>query len=334
VIPVLVPSVPTIEKALPYLKRIDENRQYSNNGPLVRELEDRLSRHYAGAYVVSCSSATAGLELVYTYHMLRGARSIELPALTFCATWLAATRSGLEIIPIDVDPHTWVAPGVSGFGVPTYAPVVDAAGAFGEQQVPILRGGMTAVFSLHATKPLGAGEGGYIVTWDADQAAELRRMANFGIADGKSVGPGTNAKLSEYHAAIALAALDAWDRDPWLALFDAYDRLLPAGVVKQRRPRGVYSLLPVKVPVDAGVAVARLAAAGVEARRWYWPPMHRHPMFEKPGNRAHRRANPVRLPVTDDLADHLIGLPWHLHLTAADIERVCESLDGACISTH
>jgi len=293
-----------------------------------------LSERYAGAYVVSCANATAGLELAYTLKMLQGARAIELPSLTFAATWLAANRSGLEIVPIDVDPDTWIAPGVSGFGVPSYAPVVDAAGAFGEQDVPILKGGMTAVFSLHATKPLAAGEGGYIVTWDVHEAQELRQMSNFGIGSNHvSVGTGTNAKMSEYHAAIALASLDTWDREPWLQLFDWYDRLLPPCVTRQRRPRGVYSLLPVKTPIAAQRVADLMKANGIETRRWYYPPMHRHPLFEKQGNRKSRRANPVNLPVTDDLAEHLIGLPYHLHLTESDISQVCETLER-CVTAH
>jgi dTDP-4-amino-4,6-dideoxygalactose transaminase len=62
--------------------------------------------------------------------------------------------------------------------------------------------------------------------------------------------------------------------------------------------------------------------------------MHRHPMFEKPGNRKARRANPVNLPVTDDLSEHLLGLPYHLHLTEADIAQVCEALESACVTRH
>lgn len=330
----LVPSMPSIDRALPYLRLMEERKQYTNFGPNVRELEDRLSQKYAGAYVVTCANATLGLELAFTLKMRQGARAIELPSLTFPATWLAATRSGLEILPIDVDPKTWVAAGVSGFGVPTYGPVVDAAGAFGEQSVPLVRQGMTAVFSMHATKPLAAGEGGYIVTWSDWEADELRRMSNFGIADGHSRGPGTNAKMSEIHAAFGLAALDGWDREPWLRLYDWYDRLLPSCVVRQDRPRGVYSLLPVKTPIPAAQVQERMTAAGIETRRWYTPPMHRHPMFEKQGNRKARRARPVNLPVTDDLADHLLGLPYHLSLSEDDVAQVCEALAKYCLTTH
>ncbi len=332
----LVPNMPPIEAAFSYLRRSEEARWWTNHGPCVQELERRLSEKYVGAYVVTCCSCTAGLELVYTHLMIRGYRAINLPALTFPATWLAANRSGLSINALDVDKDTWVAPGVSGFGLPTYSRVVDAAGAFGEQGVPLIPAGITVVFSLHATKPLGCGEGGFIVTWDAEEAEALRRMANFGIwrdGSGISRGMGWNAKMSEFSAAMALASLDAWSRDPWLQLDGWYRQHLPESVVAQKRPPGVYPMMPVRLPVYAEQAQGRMADAGIETRRWYCPPMHRHPLFVPKGNRAQRRHTPpLVLPVTDHLAEHLLGLPWHLKLTEADVIQVCDTL-GAVVET-
>jgi dTDP-4-amino-4,6-dideoxygalactose transaminase len=328
VIKLLVPSIPPVEAALPYLRKSEEAKQFSNFGPCAKLLEERLSEYFSGPYVVTCSNCTIGLEMVYTLRMINGARGIELPALTFPATWLAANRSGLEIIPIDVDRKTWVAPGVAGYGVPTYAPVVDAAGAFGEQRVPIVRGGMTAVFSMHCTKPFGCGEGGFVVTWDEGEAQMLREFQNFGIHEGTSRFAGTNGKLSEFHAAMALAALDRWSRDPWIQLNDWYMKHLK-GVIPQERPSGAYSLMPVELPVAAGPALLRMQELDVQCRRWYHPVMTKHPLFEHRGNRKHRRANPVKLPNTDYLNEHLLGLPFHLELTETDVQQVCETLERA-----
>ena len=52
---------------------------------------------------------------------------------------------------------TLVIAGRDGWGA---VAVRDAAAAFGEQKVPR---GQTAVFSLHATKPVSAGEGGSVL---------------------------------------------------------------------------------------------------------------------------------------------------------------------------
>jgi dTDP-4-amino-4,6-dideoxygalactose transaminase len=154
-------------------------------------------------------------------------------------------------------------------------------------------------------------------------------MSNFGMrVDGTGIsrGIGTNAKMPESTAAVALAALDAWDRAPWLALDGWYRQHLPASVVAQRRPAGVYSLMPVKLPISAELVKGWMEHAGVQTKRWYYPPMHRHPLFSHRGNRKERRQNKFDLPITDDLAEHLLGLPWHLGLTEQDVIEVCTKL--------
>jgi dTDP-4-amino-4,6-dideoxygalactose transaminase len=178
------------------------------------------------------------------------------------------------------------------------------------------------VFSLHATKPFGCGEGGFIVTHDAKKALRYRRMTNFGIWNGISEGDGTNAKMSEYHAAVALAALDGWRREPWLQLHDWYQAHLPPCVTPQKRPRGVYSLMPVRLPegVDARAVGVRMAAASVETRRWYCPPLYHHPLFLD---------DPAKFPVTESLSHRLLGLPFHTFLKEPDVETVCRVLSLA-----
>jgi dTDP-4-amino-4,6-dideoxygalactose transaminase len=327
-IKVLVPKMPTADDLVPYMDRIDAARWYTNFGPLEIELRERLERKY-GAHVVTVSSCTAGLELVYRQEYEYPHR-IELPALTFSATIHAAERAfninekgyGWWSF-CDVDPLTWTAPSVAGFGAPVDGPVVDAAAAFGEQKVAPHQ---TCVFSLHATKMVGAGEGGYVVTHDLARAEELRQMTNFGIRllpgaqYAVSNGWGTNAKLSEYHAAVALASLDLYDREAWLQLHDWYAARLPSNVTPQLRPRGAYPIMAVKLPCAVEPVVKWFDGQGIETRRWYFPPLHRHPDYQHTG---------VALPVTDDLADHLIGLPYHLFLTEKDVSRVCMELDAA-----
>ena len=247
--------------------------------------------------------------------------SIALPSLTFSATALAAKREGLWVEFEDVDHLTWTHPAVAGFGVPSYGRYLDAAAAFGEQMVML---DQMAVFSLHATKPIGAGEGGFIVTHNPKLAEKFRRQTNFGIDEGISKEWGTNYKMSEYHAAVALASLDNWDREPWLHLYDWYDNYLPSLVLPQERQRGVYPILGVLLPMGADIEEVRhqMLLRGVETRRWYWPLMHKHPMFSGQGD-------PPHLPITEDISEHLIGLPYHLFLSKDDVAYVCHALEDA-----
>jgi dTDP-4-amino-4,6-dideoxygalactose transaminase len=315
-IKLLVPKMPHYDALMPYLLRIDESRWYSNFGQLERELRWRLEEKY-GAHVVTVSSCTAGLELMYRHLRESGQVSIALPSLTFPATVLAAKREGLWVEFEDVDPLTWTHSAVAGFGLPVAGDWVDAAAAFGEQTVPSW---MTAVFSLHATKALGAGEGGFIVTHDRALAEKFRGQTNFGFVNGISHEWGTNAKMSEYACAVALASLDAWDREPWLRLDRWYRDHLP-NVGQQDRPPGVYPILAVKLPVGCSVSgiLVRLINLDIETRRWYWPPMHLHPCVAGQGT-------PPHLPVTNDLSARLLGLPYHLFLTEDDVAAVCETL--------
>lgn len=320
-IPVLVPKMPSVQAIAKYMERAESARWWSNNGQLVRELEQRLARHY-GAFVVTVASCTAGLELVYRLRKLQGMESIKLPSYTFPATVLAALAAGLKVELEDVHPRSWTHSAVAGFGLPEDGTTLDAAAAWGEQRV---YHGQIAVFSLHATKPLGAGEGGYIVTHDHWEAQLLREMANFGMngTGQPSRGWGNNSKMSELHAAAALAALDQWSREPWLQLYEWYDEHLVNidGVYGQGRRRlGVYPVMPVKLDVPAEPVQQYMASCGIETRRWYNPPMHEHPCS---------LGDSDDFPFTNELVEHLIGLPWHLHLDKSHVIEVCDVLQVA-----
>ena len=57
---IAVPRMPEADALLPYLRRIDEARYYSNYGPLVREFEARMTAELgvAPAMVATVSSGT------------------------------------------------------------------------------------------------------------------------------------------------------------------------------------------------------------------------------------------------------------------------------------
>ncbi|WP_437884225.1 DegT/DnrJ/EryC1/StrS family aminotransferase [Pseudomonas sp. LRF_L74] len=360
-IKLLVPELPKVEQILPYWRQIDDNRWYTNFGPLVAELEGRLSRAFsrepAQVHVVTMANGTSALQIALEGLKLRKGGQVLVPALTFVATATAIIRAGLVPLIADVDPGNWLltpeiaracladAPFDAVMPVATYGcpqdvaawdlftaetgipVVVDAAGAWGNQQV-----GLTTkvAFSLHATKSLGGGEGGLIASRHHAYSESVRSLSNFGI-DAHSGGlvfePGENGKMSEYHAAVALAALDGW---PAIAearrlLHRRYVATLAErlpGLAFQSKPAdGVYSLLPVLMPegICARAVQLQLLGQSIESRRWYCPPLHGHPAFQ-----AYARG---ALPVVDQLAERLLGLPFHLGLGDEDIERVISALE-------
>jgi dTDP-4-amino-4,6-dideoxygalactose transaminase len=348
----LIPDLPNAGQLLPWLERIDAQRQYSNNGPLVRELEAGLDAWISltsarAVHAVSLSNGTVALELGIAAMDLPAGSRIAVPSLTFPATAHAVQRCGHHPVLCDVDEDHWlltpeIARGVdcdAALPVSTYGMVqpadawdaftadtgrpvlLDAASALGWQAV----GARTCVtFSLHATKPFGCGEGGLFVTADPDAAARVRRLANFGYTDRLSLETGTNAKMSEYAAAVALAQLarrahltDARRRirDAYLAQLVRLPRVQLQAGVNAVPP----SVLCVRLDCEAAPVAARLAERGIETRAWYCPPLHRHPAFaqcERAGSLA----------ISDRLGGTLIGLPFHHHLSDAAIREIVDAL--------
>ena len=363
-IKLLIPDMPRAEALAPYLARVDAARWYTNFGPLVRELEDALRGQFAPEdHVVTVSSGTAGLELALLGLGLPSDARVLLPDFTFVATATAIMRSGLRPVVGDVDARSWLlTPAIARraiaarpvdavmpvatfgcaqdadawdrFSEETGLPVViDAAGAFGNQ-----RAGRRShtVFSLHATKALGAGEGGFVVSRDAALVERIKRLSNFGIdvATGIVDRPGTNAKLSEYHGAVALAALDTWParaearQARWRVFLEIMRETCPALVAQERPDAGTYTIAPVLLPAHAApeAVIDALARAGVQTRRWYCPPLSRHPGFdsvEKAGV----------LSGVDSVSGRVLGVPFHLELSDADLRRVFGALRLAIART-
>ena len=322
---VLVPDVPTADEILPYLRLIDEARWYSNGGPLVQELERRMGG-------VAVSSATLGLELA-AQCLFDRRHKVRMPAFTFAATATAVMRAGFEPLLCDVgpdwgliDPQERQTLNVCPFGVAVSGgTLIDAASAWGNQTDGV------RVYSLHATKALPAGEGG-MVCGPPELLERVRRLACFGFDKSKHTHGvvaevGTNAKLSEYHAAVALAALDRWPATvAWRQALDAaYRERLDGVVACQVRPAGgVYTTFPVLVK-NADAVAELLAGEGIETRRWYTPTLNHHPALRWLKTEG-------QLPNTAILNETLLCLPFHRGVTADDVDRVCERLEWAITS--
>ena len=206
------PKLPTAAEILPYLETIDAHRWYSNWGPLAIRLEEQLARrlNVGSESVVTTGSGTAGLTAALLAREICGGSFCIMPSWTFAATPHAARAAGLVPWFHDVDPRTWALdpdavaesikqmhtrPGavmvVSPFGAPadlavweafeehTGIPVViDAAAGFDTVRASKI----PCVVSLHATKILGAGEGGFIATTDSRPGRSDSGLLQFWIS--------------------------------------------------------------------------------------------------------------------------------------------------------
>lgn len=297
-----------------------------------------------------------------------------MPSWTFVATAHAALAAGLTPCFLDVDEADWaltpeivrreilaglgrpgsgakggavvsavvavapfgrpVAPGPwDEFAARTGVPVVlDAAAAFDALEV----GRAPAVVSLHATKTVCAGEGGFVATRDADLARRVKRVANFGFFGARQAEvAGANAKLSEYHAAVGLASLDAWPTrrgelaraaarlraalEPLgLRFADGFGGAWVASSCVARLPRSA-------APVGAAEAAIGLGLRGVATRAWWGAGCHTSPAFEGLPRR-NSAADGDALPVTARLARETIGLPFACDLSEREVAQVRDAL--------
>ncbi|MFW2545274.1 DegT/DnrJ/EryC1/StrS family aminotransferase [Primorskyibacter sp. 2E107] len=218
-----------------------QRRWFTNDGPLVQELERRLSDWLDVPHAVLTCNATIALDLVMQGLGIEG--EVLLPSYTFISTAHMLTLRGLTPVFCEVGPdmlldpedcaaritprtgavvatHVWGSPcDIDGLqalcdeaGIPL---IFDAAHAFGGRykEHRIGRFGAAEIFSLHATKAFHACEGGLVTTCDGDLAARLRLTRNFGFSGSDRVEcAGINAKMSELHAAMGLCNLDVFEQ--------------------------------------------------------------------------------------------------------------------------
>ncbi len=285
---------------------------------------------------------------------------VVMPSYTFVATAGAVRMLGYQPLFVDVEPGGWqmdtdaladvlasrhaeiaAVLGTHTFGLPPAAAVqqrweelcrehdvplvVDAAAGFGALDDTGTRTGRDAVphvFSFHATKTFGIGEGGLVTTRDDDLLGRIEALHSFGFAQGRVASyAGINAKMDELHAASALAVLDGFEhvlrRRRDTASYYA-EQLEPHGFAFQTGRAGAtwqagYVAAPDAVTRDAVITGAAQGQVGVTA--YYDRPVHRHPAYADA---------PVHgsLTVTDDLASRALALPMSNDLTEDERERV------------
>jgi dTDP-4-amino-4,6-dideoxygalactose transaminase len=332
------------------------------NGPYVRQLEERAAEYLGVRHCVAVCSCTAGLMLVLRASGLSG--DVVLPSFTFSASAHAVVWNGLRPLFADIRPadllldpaavarsagvRTSAILATHTYGTPCDTETLgriarrngirlffDAAHAFGSRRGDRMVGGFgdAEVFSLSPTKVLIAGEGGIIAT-DDDELAERCRIGrdygNPGDYDTRFVG--LNARMSELHAATALASFD--DLEERIGrrnqLAERYRKVL-AGLPGIDFPavaegdRSTYKDLTILIDaerfgMDATKVAAALAAEGIQTRRYYAPPVHRQ--------RAYRWVGPANgaLPETDRAAARVLTLPLWTGMADEQVDGVAAAM--------
>lgn len=352
-LPISLSKLPSVDKLEPYLRQIDENRRHSNFGPLHQQFVAGIESHIGQGTVALAANGSLGLVLALKAVCVEAGGLCAMPAWTYAATPAAACAAGLTPWFLDIDEHSWAldpdqilerladAPGrisavvvVAPFGQPadvgawdamheaTGLPVViDAANGFDSLKI----GRSPTMVSLHATKAFGIGEGGFVASLDKDLIGRIRNLTNHGFTDPNTAAlRGINAKVSEYGAAVGLAALEEWSETRAAYMSLRHEYVLALGglpnvtLAPDGEGDGVTSTFNIRLSVQAEPVIVAMNQRGIQARKWWAGGCHRQPAYAK--------CPRMDLPVTEMLADHVLGLPFFLGMEHGDIRHIADTL--------
>lgn len=345
-----------------FLARVGEmldRRWLTNDGPLLKEFEERVAGLLDVRHCAAICNGTIALEL--TIRALGLAGEVIVPSFTFVATAHALEWHGIRPVFADIDPRTHtldpsaveraITPrtsailGVHLWGRPCAVDaltaiakahrlrlVFDAAHAFACSHRGRMLGGFgdAEILSFHATKFFNTLEGGAVVTNDDDLAGRLRLMRNFGFAGYDTVVmSGTNGKMNEACAAMGLTNLEHLDEFiAHNARNHAYYRGaldgLPGITVVPYDERERCNYQYVVLEIDAGRA--ELSRDDLLEVLWAERVLARRYFF--PGvhrMEPYRTRDPdaaARLPQTERLASRVLSLPTGTAIGRAEIETI------------
>ena len=352
------------------LKRVNEPHEAAIRAAIDRVIEsgwyilgqetaafEREFADYCGvAHCIGVANGLDALHLILRGYGIGEGDEVIVPSNTFVATWLAVTRTGARVVPVEPDEHTCnLDPGrieaaitrrtravmpVHLYGQPAdMAPInqiarkhglrviEDAAQAHGARYQGRRVGalGDAAAFSFYPGKNLGAlGDGGAITTDDEALAGTLRKLRNYGSTiKYRHEIAGLNSRLDELQSAILRIKLRHLDAENGRRRAAAAAYLEALADLPLQLPRvheqaePVWHLFVVRTP-DRDALQAHLRAQGIGTVIHYPLACHRQPAYS--GERW------PALPIAERIQSDVLSLPMAPYLSTADIRTVAESI--------
>lgn len=357
------PSLPPLEEYTELLADIWSRKWLTNNGHYHRELERQLCEYLDVEHISLFANGT--LALITALQCLRITGQVITTPFSFVATTHALHWNNIEPVFCDIDPVTLnldpnrleslITPKTTAilpvhvYGYPCnmqalqeiadrygLTVVYDAAHTFGARQHgrSLCDCGQMSILSFHATKVFNTAEGGAVVCHDAATKQRMEYLKNFGFAGETTVvAPGSNAKMSELHAALGVLQLKRVDECIARrgAVASRYRELL-ADLPGIRCPQDLpgmqhnYAYFPIRVEgskygMDRDALYARLRERTIFARRYFYPLISHFPTY-----RALPSADPCRLPVAEAVSREVLCLPLFADMTEADVTRVATAI--------
>lgn len=211
-------------------------------GPEVEALENQVKEFLGCSHAIAVSNGTATLHLALVAHGIGPGDEVIVPALSYIATANVVELVGARPVFVDIDlatfniepsfigaaitPKTKAIIPVHEFGLACNMEAImdiakkhnlvvieDAACALGAHQnnKPAGTFGDFGSFSLHPRKAISSGEGGILITENAEKAKRIRTLRNHGIEIQHNkmefVEPGFNYRMTDFQAAFVRSQL-------------------------------------------------------------------------------------------------------------------------------
>jgi dTDP-4-amino-4,6-dideoxygalactose transaminase len=335
-------------------------------GQALSEFETAFAAACGVQYGVGVASGTDAIALGLPACGIHPGDEIILPANTFIATIIGVIQAKATPILVDCDPDTALIDLTAAetaitsktkaiIPVHLYGQMVspiklldladrhnlivfeDAAQAHLASREEYRAGsfGKAAAFSFYPSKNLGSfGDGGMLITNDADVAQTMRTLRNYG-APSKYLHTeiGCNSRLDNLQAAvlnIKLPYLEKWNRDRYLAA-QHYNTLLKPlknqGIVPIQNHSSsghIYHLYVIRItensPINRNTLQEKLAGEGIQTGIHYPLPCHFQPAYQNLGN-------PGDFPNTETLCQQILSLPMYPGLSNTQIEQVVRAIE-------
>lgn len=354
------PSLPPLEEYVKELEDIWEKDILTNAGPKHIQLSEKLEDYLNVRHVSLTANGHLAIELGLTALGLKG-EVISTP-FTFASTTQAIIRCGLKpvfcdireddytidcgrieelitdktcaILPVHVYGNICEVEKIQEIADKYHLKVLyDAAHAFGEtyRGIGIARFGDMSAFSFHATKVFNTVEGGCLAFADDEKVELLKYLRQFGQVWGTDEYPyvGTNAKMSEMHAAMGLCNLRHMDEyigkrsavvqryRERLSGIDGVRLCCEKDTVKSNFVYFPVVFEPEKLGIDRNQIEIRLKEHGIYARKYFYPLTSDFGCCRELGIKAD-------VPVAKYISDNVLTLPCYSDLACEEVDRICD----------
>lgn len=324
-------------------------------GPEVEAFEVEYAAYCEAEYAIGVANGLDALHLALLAMGVGPGDEVIVPSNTYIATWLAVTRCGATLVPVEpveatynidperieaaITPATRVILPVHLYGQPAdLDPILDVARRHGLRVLEdaaqahgarykgrrIGAHGDAVAWSFYPGKNLGAlGDGGAVTTNDPEIADRIRVLRNYGSRV-KYVNEmkGFNSRLDPIQAAVLrvkLRALDDWNARRSGIAKRYLKGLAGSGLVLQQVPEcaePVWHLFVVRHH-ERDELVKRLNEAGVGTLIHYPVPPHLQAAYAEMGYGV------GAFPVAERMAGEVMSLPMGPQMTAEWVEKIC-----------